>query len=399
VAFLKSSSSPLVVWIVLDACRYDIFWDTPTLMRDMAARGLRLSAFLTGRFSTRNGTSVLAPPEAKRTSRNQFGIDLLQMNASAPTVFGAFEQAGYALLSRGVRVFGDDYDYTPWRFFRWWELTGEEVCGWLNQRAGGPALYFFHTPLTHLAWGLNIGARGNWDQKTFVVQFEKDPETEDRRMREFTVNGLRRIDETEFQPLVRELARSGRLAHTTFVIHADHGGTFSEFVARRANYDMELCGRGVWHHNCWDETLRVPAAIFGPGVPEEERGEVTCLVDLLPTLAALRGVALDPDLDGVDLLSPAGRISDRRACFEGHMDKVLGVRTAREKLVYNLERRQSLLFDLAADPGELQPTIEAPDDHPLWAALTAYAGCDVRGASAAADAAIHRRLKDLGYVD
>jgi arylsulfatase A-like enzyme len=126
---------------------------------------------------------------------------------------------------------------------------------------------------------------------------------------------------------------------------------------------------------------------------------LSCLIDLLPTVAAIHGVPTAADLDGVDLLSPTGRAADRRAFFEGHHEKTVGVRTAREKLVYNLDRRQSLLFDLAADPGETSPLVGAPDDHPLWTALTAYAGREVRGASTAEQAAIHQRLKDLGYVE
>jgi len=147
------------------------------------------------------------------------------------------------------------------------------------------------------------------------------------------------------------LRKSGQWEDTLVVFTADHG---------------EGQGRHRWAQKLgfWEEPVKVPFVIAGPGIRQRGAWDHRTLVsglDLLPTLCDYAGVA-PPRLMRGRSLRPAieGKTLDRRFVVselseygekqrQGRM-----LRTARYKyIVFNGGRRPEQLFDLQFDPGEV----------------------------------------------
>lgn len=109
--------------------------------------------------------------------------------------------------------------------------------------------------------------------------------------------------------------------------------------------------------------IRVPFVAWGGPVARAGKCDAPIIgMDLLPTLAALAGVAAPETCDGVDL-SPLLLDQDRGTGGDAlartglyfhfpHQSFASAVRHGDEKLVYSWSDEKSELFDLALDPGE-----------------------------------------------
>jgi arylsulfatase A-like enzyme len=166
-----------------------------------------------------------------------------------------------------------------------------------------------------------------------------------------------------FGEFVAWLSSEGFLDETLIVITSDHGEEFQE-------HGGLLHGRTQYQ-----EVLRVPLILAGPGVPA---GVVVDQpvhgVDVAPTLLARCGLAPARPVDGIDL-APAwrGEMLPERLFFAeaDHNNQVDGrpaldikkmVRRGTSKLLLDTHSGAVELYDLAQDPGELAdlaPTAEA----------------------------------------
>jgi arylsulfatase A-like enzyme len=153
------------------------------------------------------------------------------------------------------------------------------------------------------------------------------------------------------------------LDNTIVVVVGDHGEGLGE--------------KGVRQHdtNFYEEGLRVPLVIAGPGVPHMEIDGNVSLVDMTPTLLGLLGLQLSehaaPTIDGLDVSRTPPPENQPRyfACwFEAHCRGfVVGMR----KVVEVPGSRIAFWFDLAVDPDEKQPQALTPE---LRAQLPALRG-------------------------
>ncbi len=164
--------------------------------------------------------------------------------------------------------------------------------------------------------------------------------------------------------MLDRLERSGALENTIIVYISDHG-------------DM-IGNHGLWWKAVYyDEAVRVPFIISGPGIPRgESRKGLAALTDLYPTLCSMSGIELPENIDGVDI-SPL--IHDSRSCRDSVISEYYGmgvmthkkgkapsggnmrmIRTEERKYV-NLPGGDDLLFDLASDPYEKKNRISDPD--------------------------------------
>jgi len=115
--------------------------------------------------------------------------------------------------------------------------------------------------------------------------------------------------------------------------------------------------------NMYEHTIRVPLVLRGPGIPVDTRREALCyLRDLFPTICDLCGVPVPESVDGRSLVEivRGEQKSVRDALFGYFRDKQRMVRTDRWKLIWypHLDRWQ--LFDLKADPHEMQDLSQSP---------------------------------------
>jgi choline-sulfatase len=165
------------------------------------------------------------------------------------------------------------------------------------------------------------------------------------------------------------LRESGLDYRTTVLFCADHGEMLGE--------------RGLWYKMSFlEQSARVPLIVRGPGGSGRSGrggrvGEPVSLADFAPTVLELAGLGVDAIAgpgDGVSLagaLSGGGRpqhpvVSEYHA--EGVQAPAAMVRAGAHKLIVSLED-PDLLYDLDADPRELQDLSAAPESAPVIARL------------------------------
>jgi len=188
-----------------------------------------------------------------------------------------------------------------------------------------------------------------------------------------------------------ELEARGLLRRTLVVLTSDHGEEFFEH------------GEFEHGHSVFDEVVRVPLAIWGPGVdPGRAEGPVS-LRDIPATVLHALDVAAPPGFPGRSLLS------------RGDSETIVA-----EHTLYGRERKAAVawpwklhwmkggqelaLFDLAADPAERTNlwAERKAEAQPLFDALSAIAA---QGANALEHAGVEidpetrERLRELGYLE
>jgi arylsulfatase A-like enzyme len=208
--------------------------------------------------------------------------------------------------------------------------------------------------------------------------------------------GIRQLDR-ELGRLFTRLREAGWLDDSAIVVTSDHG-------------EEILDHGGVLHGQThYQEMLRVPLILRGPTIPAGVRVRTpVSLVDVVPTLLALLGVAPHPGLDGIDLRplwKTPGAPSGARWLFAAGGPGMIGdtirsVRDGRHKLILYKRSGRRELYDLVTDPGEqenlvgMRPEVESK----LWQALSRVVRSEVEAPDAPEiPGEVRRRLEQLGY--
>ncbi len=208
------------------------------------------------------------------------------------------------------------------------------------------------------------------------------------------------------------LDQRGLRANTIVIFTADHGESFND--------------HGMFEHgrSYYEELLHVPLIISGPGVPAGAVVDTpVSLVDLMPTLQGLLGVAGPDSGDGGGFLAAlrgrpgtAGPFYFDSATDLAGSDCLDAVWDRGFKLITHRDPGAVELYDLAADPGELhdlaadhQGRVEdmtallegfrrrSAEQRTLLAGGQGAAPAD--SASPAQREEILKKLKSLGYVN
>ncbi len=172
--------------------------------------------------------------------------------------------------------------------------------------------------------------------------------------------------------ILGKLEELGELERTVVAVLADHGEAFGE--------------HGFWTHGIlYQEQLRVPFVLAGPGVPRgvvvQGRGR---LVDVLPTLAELLELSAPrAPLDGKSMaaglrgesLSEREVYAEVRHAAEDRLARdpqMYALRVKDLKYIHRPTHGRHELYDLASDPLELR-NLYTPE-HPLARALAHQLG-------------------------
>jgi N-acetylglucosamine-6-sulfatase len=180
---------------------------------------------------------------------------------------------------------------------------------------------------------------------------------------------LQAVDEL-VETLVDTLEDTGELEHTYLVYASDNG---FHLGAHRM-----LEGKDT----AYEEDIRVPLAIRGPGIPKGRKVSSMVLnIDLAPTFAAWAGIEPPKFVDGRSLLPllETRSVAWRRGFLIQRLGleaderlapaNALAIRTERHTYIaYNNGERE--MYDLATDPDQLQ-SIEPTADEALIEALAA----------------------------
>ena len=207
--------------------------------------------------------------------------------------------------------------------------------------------------------------------------------------------------------LLGMLDAAGRLDGALLVVTSDHGENIGD--------------HGLMDHQCSlnDTVLRVPLLVRLPGASQRgRRDDLAQLVDVLPTVGEVTGVATPP-VQGESLLRPLQREHAIGEYLAPHVilselkrtrpdidvtpwDRGLrSIRTATRKYISATDGRNEL-YELDADPYERNNLYGGhPDELRLSRALRRWEQSNdaVALAGQSVDAAITERLSALGYID
>lgn len=166
----------------------------------------------------------------------------------------------------------------------------------------------------------------------------------------------------QIEHVLFELKKSGEFDNTIILYFSDHG-------------DM-IGNHGLWWKaNYYEESVRVPLIIKGPGVGKNVRiNQLTALIDILPTICDLCGIAVPNDIDGVTL-KPL--LHEEKTNYIPHDTVISEYMGAAQKEIelpgsirmitdgrYKLAQvygERDLLFDLKNDPKEFCNTAHSPE--------------------------------------
>ena len=143
--------------------------------------------------------------------------------------------------------------------------------------------------------------------------------------------------------IINTLRKTGLYDNTIIVYAADNG---------LAAGSHGLLGK----QNLYEHSMKVPLIITGPGIPADKGSDAfVYLFDIFPTLTELCNVPLPPETDGKSLvpLISGNSESVRNSVFTAYRNTVRAVRTDEWKLIRYPERDYNQLFNLSADPLEL----------------------------------------------
>lgn len=96
--------------------------------------------------------------------------------------------------------------------------------------------------------------------------------------------------DSEIARLIEGLRKRGMLENSLVIITADHGETFYEHA--------DFYNHGLW---VYDTTVHVPLIVRGPGIAPRVVDDPVSLVDVVPTVCDLLGVARPRRVDGASL--------------------------------------------------------------------------------------------------
>jgi len=145
------------------------------------------------------------------------------------------------------------------------------------------------------------------------------------------------------------LQRQGLSGRTLIVVTADHGEEFFDH------------GRKGHHRTLYEEVLHVPLIIYVPGleVASPRLATEASIIDIMPTVLSLTGVAAPPGLEGLDFsraISAGDSTPTREIVAELYRKRSLNVQVALrrndEKIIHHFNHRLLQSYDLRVDAVE-----------------------------------------------
>jgi arylsulfatase A-like enzyme len=181
---------------------------------------------------------------------------------------------------------------------------------------------------------------------------------------------------------------------TILVVTSDHGEEFQEH------------GRLTHATQLYEELLRVPFVMVGPGVPKGRVAEVVQGIDVYPTLATLLGLPIAETLPGRNLLAePYERrdvLSETASAIapDGSLTDLTAYRALGWKLIDAPRVPRRELYDLNTDPRETTNQPDAPEGPLLLQRFESLAATTPKPPRVdGADPALDEKLRTLGYIE
>jgi arylsulfatase A-like enzyme len=229
-------------------------------------------------------------------------------------------------------------------------MNPHDICDWIRQHRGTrefPASAVMPPAPLNMAVdpeepeAIQYHRTAGYDLMSQAVGIASEWRRDDMRL--YLHDYYRMVEQVdgEIGKVLAALRETGQDRDTVIVFASDHGeGLGAHRWAQKASF--------------YEEALRVPFFVSGPGVAQGVNGELTTLADIVPTMCALAGIAPPADVRGVNVCGGFSRpfvTSELRYEVAGREGRML--RTKRYKYVrFNSGARAEQLFDLELDPGE-----------------------------------------------
>lgn len=212
-------------------------------------------------------------------------------------------------------------------------------------------------------------------------------------------DGEIRYTDNEIGRLVAHLEERGVRRNTLVLVTSDHGEEFLE--------------HGSWEHQktLYEEVVRVPLLVAGPGVAPRRETKAVSLLDVAPTILDFLKAGAPDTMKGISLLQP---VPDQREAY-GETDQTLdGTRlsflrggAASWKAILRSDPRKQTVrssewYDLARDPGEKTNRPPAESLRASIEARTRDAALKSRSSAATKPVELtaeqKEKLRALGYI-
>ena len=426
-----------VVLVVVDALRADHLgiygYDRPTspeidrwsaggriFERAYATSPWTLPSFgsiLTGRLPSAHAAGIEVADQARADVEVAAARNFITLGAAVPTVGEALVANGYATAAFVTNPFLDprfglDRGFTDYDHF---EASNTEIrrasavvdlsLDWIDAHAGAPFFIMVHLFDPHLDYDapppyrgrfaqaldgvLELPVRGLWPIRNRVA----DIGAAEREFISAAYDEEIAYVDDQFGRLIRGLDTRRLLDGSLVILTSDHG--------------EELFEHGGFEHghSMYDEVLRVPLVIGGPGVNPGRVATPVSLTDLMPTILQAAAAPLSGEIAGRSLLRPESAAAPRPLIAERVLygPETKAIVAWPYKAILDVDSGETRLFDLSADPAE-QRDLSATDPQTLRRLLGQLsAGLDqdrspAAGAGAELDDDLVARLRALGYI-
>ena len=229
-------------------------------------------------------------------------------------------------LSRGFDVYDDGRgNGTPAPPRRPGSQVVDRARAWIDDLDRKPFFLWVHLYDVHASQTLPVELR-----RTYGDRYE---------------GGIAYVD-VQIGRLFDELQRRGLLSRAIVVVAGDHGESLGEHGEKE---------HGVF---LYDSTLHVPLIVCAPGIAARRVAGLTSLVDIVPTVLSLLGIAAPARLDGISLVAAlrVGRVSERSIYAESLYAAHFGwgaLRMVQDGRFKFIDAPKPELYDLETDPREV----------------------------------------------
>ncbi len=242
----------------------------------------------------------------------------------------------------------------------------DSAIGWLHENKGSPFFLFVHYWDTHAPYNPPEANRkfyregpSSCDSRKKLEVLKKahglEYDTTDMDYIVSLYDGEINYVSGQVGRLIEKIEELGIAEETFLVITSDHGEILKEY-RRVLGYPWCFC-----HIDLYDECLRVPLVVSGPGIPRNRKiAPIVQHIDITPTMLSLLDVKTGTDFDGEDLTQLiSGKEKEQETVVhisENTYQRKRGIRTSSWKFMINLWDRPSSprmeLYNVLHDPGE-----------------------------------------------
>ena len=402
-------------------------------------------SLFTGQVPTRHGAGVIVEDITKAEGLDSLRDLVVQpdnsffkLDDSLPTLASMLAEAGYATAAIVNNAFlspefGVDRGFGTYDYFapvpeRSAETATDLALAWLDGRdaagAEAPFMLLVHYFDPHMPYAAPAPFLGRFADQYVGDEFTL-PLRDMTRLRypiRDRAEGWERYAAIETALYDEEIAYTdGELER--FLAALDQRGFLDNgYLLLTSDHGEEFHDHGWVEHGrtVYDEIIRVPLMVWGPGVEAGHYEVPVSMVDVMPTLLDVAGVATDAEFAGVSLRLAMGEgpATSRQSVLR--FDRPL----IAERILYGDEKKAlirwpwkmladiddsaQLLFDLSTDPGEIGGLkLDSLDEDGRDRLLRMMAqlqtimldsDAGVRGQGASLSEETLRTLRNLGYL-